>query len=180
MAAETVAFPLVATDVAAPVTQAAWHDLLGLLFTLLVLLVAYKLTLSPQERLATVLPTSDCELQRESCQLSLADGSRFELRIEGETNFATPDFVVRGRSTSTTLRPLSLAIRSLEPDIAGPLQAFSDGGNADFRALASLPLCTEKPMSWLLTVHLDAAGRQLHWPIRFQSNPRFAPKGSLH
>lgn len=150
-------------------SPAAWQDLLGLLFVALTLLVAGKLAVPRPAVPVTTLPLAACDLQREACRLRLPDGGSIELAVAGPAISPSQPFVLTGHSDRNDVRLLELAIRGVEQDLSSAPRPFRSAGNGAFRADASLPLCTVSRMTWQLSVLLEADGRRLRWPLRFQT-----------
>lgn len=151
-------------------SPAAWHDLLGLLFVALTLLVAGKLAVPRPAVPVAALPPAACDLQREVCRLSLPDGGSVELAVAGPAIRPSQPFVLIGHSDRRDVRLLELAIRGIEQDVSGAPRPFQRSGNGFFRTDASLPLCTLSRMTWQLSVLIEADGRRLRWPLRVHTD----------
>ena len=61
-------------------------DLFGFLLTLLALVIAWKLAVPRPAMPVATLPVAACNVQRESCQLTLGDATRIDLRISEVLN----------------------------------------------------------------------------------------------
>ena len=150
----------------APAPRAGLVDLVGLLLTVLALVVAYKLTRPPPVVPVRDLPTATCDLQRESCRLTLPGGAMLELTVAGRPLRPALPLFVAARS-SGDLMPLTIAIRGIEIEMASATQAFQPDGSGAYRAEAALPLCTVSRMTWEVSVVLETDGGRLRWPLLF-------------
>lgn len=151
----------------APSARAGLVDLVGLLFTVLALVVAYKLTRPPPVILVTDLPAATCDLQREACRLALPGGRTLELHIIGRPIRPNQPFIVEVRSDDGVLQPLDMALRGIEIEMASPAKAFQPDGQGNYRVETALPICTVSRMTWEASVQIEAGGERLRWPLFF-------------
>ena len=151
----------------APSARAGLVDLVGLLFTVLALVVAYKLTRPPPVIPVTNLPAATCNLQREACRLALPGGRTLELHIVGRPIRPNQPFIVEVRSDDGALQPLDMALRGIEIEMASPAKAFQPDGQGNYRVETALPICTVSRMTWEASVQIEAGGERLRWPLFF-------------
>ncbi len=149
----------------APSPRAGLVDLVGLLLTVLALVVAYKLTRPAPAIPVTDLPAATCDLQRETCRLTLPGGQSLELRLDGQPVHPNRPFVVEARSDSDSLRPVEISMHGIEIEMSSTAQPFQAIGDGAYRAAAMLPICTVKRMTWEVSVILQAGSERWRWPL---------------
>lgn len=149
--------------------SAGLGDLLGLLFTLLALLVAYKLAVPRPAAPVATLPPAACDLQRETCRVQLADNSSIELRIPGRPVVPNRTFIIEGSIAGGKIELLEVDVRGVDIDVSSPPAAFARSAGAHYRAEINLPFCTASRMVWQITVLLLNDGRTLKWPLQFHT-----------
>ena len=148
-------------------------DLLGLLLTLLALVIAWKLAVPRPAAPVATLPVATCDLQRESCRLTLDDVTGIDLRIDlhlpERPIVPNQPFTVEGHVAGSTVRLLAAEVHGVDVDVGTPPGTFSGAGNDTYRALLSLPFCTTSRTTWQMTILLSIDGRDLKWPLQFQT-----------
>ena len=148
-------------------------DLLGLLLTLLALVIVWKLAVPRPAAPVATLPVAACDLQRESCRLTLDDVTGIDLRIDlhlpERPIVPNQPFTIEGHVTGSTVRLLAAEVRGVDVDVGTPPGTFSGAGNDTYRALLSLPFCTTSRTTWQMTILLSIDGRDLKWPLQFQT-----------
>ena len=148
-------------------------DLLGLLLTLLALVIAWKLAVPRPAAPVATLPVATCDLQRESCRLTLDDATGIDLRIDmhlPERPIVTNQpFTIEGHVTGSAVRLLAAEVHGVDVDVGTPPSAFTGIGNDTYRTLLSLPFCTTSRTTWQMTILLSIDGRDLQWPLQFQT-----------
>jgi len=149
--------------------SAGLGDLIGLLLTLLALVVAWKLAVPRPAAPIATLPPAACDLQRESCRLTLGDNTRVELRIPGRPIIPNQTFVIEGNVAGGDVRLLEVDVQGVEVDIGTPPTTFISTGNGAYRTQLNLPLCTTSRMTWQMTVLLMVDGHYRKWPLRFHT-----------
>lgn len=166
----TTALPLAMPEAARPLLPLAlWHDLLGLLFVALTLLVACKLAIPRPALPATTLPVADCDLQRETCRLHVPGSGMLELDIAGRIIRPEQPFVVEAVTDRSDVRLLEMVIHGMELEMSSVPFRFQDNGDRAYRVEASLPVCTVRSMTWQMNVLIETDGRRLQWPLRFRT-----------
>lgn len=150
-----------------PSPRAGLIDLVGLLFTVLALVVAYKLSRPAPLIPVTELPAATCDLQREACHLSLPGGDWLELHITDRPVRPNQPFVVEARRSGDQIQPLSISMRGVEIEMNSAATAFEPDDKGGYRVESSLPICTANRMTWELSVQLEADGKRLRWPLFF-------------
>jgi hypothetical protein len=149
--------------------SAGLGDLIGFLLTLLALVVAWKLAVPRPATPIAILPAAACDLQRESCRLTLGDNTRVDLRIPGRPVVPNQPFVIEANVAGGDVRLLEVDVQGVEVDIGTPPTAFASAENGAYRTQLNLPLCTTNRMTWQMTVLLMIDGRYQRWPLRFHT-----------
>jgi hypothetical protein len=162
-------FRLVTTPAPTLSASGGLVDLIGLLLTLLALVIAWKLAAPRPAMPIPTLPLSACDLQRESCRLTLADATRVDLSIPGRPVVPNQPFVVEGSVAGGDVRLLEVEVRGIEVEIGSPPTAFASADDGAYRTRLDLPLCATSRMTWQMTVLLMIDGRYRKWPLRFHT-----------
>jgi len=144
-------------------------DLFGFLLTLLALVIAWKLAVPRPAMPVATLPVAACNLQRESCQLTLGDATRIDLRILERPIAPNQPFTIEGHVADSAVRLVAAEVHGIDVDIGTPPSAFSGAGNDTYRAMLNLPFCTTSRTTWQMTILLTIDGRDLKWPLQFQT-----------
>lgn len=144
-------------------------DLIGVLLTLLVLVIAWKLAVPRTVPAIPTLPLAACDLQRESCHLTLGDNARVDLHIPGRPIVPNQPFVIEANAAGGDVRLLEVDVQGIEVDIGTPPTTFASIENGAYRTQLTLPLCTSSRMTWQMTVLLIIDGHYQKWPLRFQT-----------
>lgn len=149
--------------------NAGLGDLLGLLLTLLALVIAWKLAMPRPATPVATLPVATCDLQRETCRLTLGDANHINLRIPERPILPNQPFTIEGDVTGSAVRLVAAEVRGVEVDVGTPPSAFSGAGSDTYRTALSLPFCTTNRTTWQMTILLTIDGRDLKWPLQFQT-----------
>lgn len=147
--------------------RAGWGDLLGLLFTLLVLVIAYKLARPAPGIIVNELPLARCDLQHQACHLTLPGEFSMEIRIPERPVKTNDAFTVVVTSKHAQLYPLHFLIRGIELEMRSGPATFETYGEGRYRVQIRLPLCTTNQMTWEGSVLLKAGGQFFKWPLIF-------------
>jgi hypothetical protein len=144
-------------------------DLFGFLLTLLALVIAWKLAVPRPAMPVATLPVAACNVQRESCQLTLGDATRIDLRILERPIAPNQPFTIEGHVADSAVRLVAAEVHGIDVEVGTPPSAFSGAGNDTYRAMLNLPFCTTSRTTWQMTILLTIDGRDLKWPLQFQT-----------
>jgi hypothetical protein len=144
-------------------------DLFGFLLTLLALVIAWKLAVPRPAMPVATLPVAACNVQRESCQLTLGDATRIDLRILERPIAPNQPFTIEGHVADSAVRLVAAEVHGIDVEVGTPPSAFSGAGNDTYRAMLNLPFCTTSRTTWQMTILLSIDGRDLKWPLQFQT-----------
>jgi hypothetical protein len=156
------------------------QDLLGFLLTLLALLIAFKLARPITPPRLTLLPPASCDLQRETCQLTLPGKLHVTLSVPGRPIVPNQSFVIEARGEHGRIELLSAQMHGVETPLSGDVAAFSDRGDDSFSTRVNIPLCTTSRMNWQLRVLLRLDGQFLEWPLPFNTETAAANASDKH
>jgi hypothetical protein len=110
-----------------------------------------------------------CDLQRQACAASLADGGRLEFSI-------TPRPIPLLQALRVEVTVTGITPRKVEVDFAG--ESMSMGYNRSelpatlpgrYAGTVSLPVCVSGSMAWVATVLVETDRRRIAVPFRFDA-----------
>ncbi len=144
-------------------------DLLGFLLTLLALVIAWKLAVPRSTTPVATLPVAACDLQRETCQLTLGDTTRIDLHILERPISPNQPFTIEAHVADSAVRLVAAEVHGIDVDVGTPPSAFSGAGSDTYRTSLRLPFCTTNRTTWQMTILLTIDGRDLNWPLQFRT-----------
>ncbi len=121
----------------------------------------------PVTRLATV---TDCDLQRQDCDLSLPGGGSLRVRFNDRPVRAMDEFLVDMRAPGGRVR--KLVARGVNMEMGYNEFLIEEVGESVYRAQVLLPICIRSRMVWDLHVYVEVGGRRFDAPFRFETHGR--------
>ncbi|MDS4013405.1 MAG: hypothetical protein RKP46_03500 [Candidatus Accumulibacter sp.] len=132
----------------------------------------YKLAPLLEPRTDIALPLSTCDLARQTCTASLADGGEVELSIEPRPIPALKPLLVKANFSGIEVRKAEIDFAGTEmkmgynrPQLAR--QAEREGSGSRFAGNANLPVCITGGMEWEATLLVDTGKAVIAQPFRF-------------
>lgn len=145
-------------------------DLIGVLLIALVVVVGYKLSplLLPKADI-TVQPDPLCNLQTDSCSVTLPSGGRIELTLGTKPVPMVKPFEVQVTASGFSPRRIEVDFAGIDMNMGLNRPELAARGNGKFAAEATLPVCISGYMDWQVTVLVDTGAEQIAIPFRFSS-----------
>jgi hypothetical protein len=145
-------------------------DLIGLLLIALVVVVGYKLSplLLPRADMV-VQPDPACNLQRQSCAVTLPVGGTVELAMGTRPIPMVRPFEVQVATSGFSPSRVEVDFAGIEMNMGLIRPELAARGNGRFAAQATLPVCITGAMDWQVTVLIENGGERIAIPWRFSS-----------
>ena len=145
-------------------------DLIGVLLIALVVVVGYKLSplLLPKADI-TVQPDPLCNLQTDSCSVTLPSGGKIELTMGTKPVPMVKPFEVQVAASGFSPRRIEVDFAGIDMNMGLNRPELAAHGNGKFAAEATLPVCISGFMDWQVTVLVDTGAEQIAIPFRFSS-----------
>jgi len=145
-------------------------DLIGLLLIALVVVVGYKLSplLLPKADMV-VQPDPACNLQRQSCAVTLPAGGTVELAMGTRPIPMVRPFEVQVATSGFSPSRVEVDFAGIEMNMGLIRPELAARGNGRFAAQATLPVCITGAMDWQVTVLIENGGERIAIPYRFSS-----------
>jgi len=145
-------------------------DLIGLLLIALVVVVGYKLSplLLPRADMV-VQPDPACNLQRQSCAVTLPSGGTVELAMGTRPIPMVRPFEVQVATSGFSPSRVEVDFAGIEMNMGLIRPELAARGNGRFAAQATLPVCITGAMDWQVTVLIENGGERIAIPYRFSS-----------
>jgi hypothetical protein len=145
-------------------------DLVGVLLIALVVVVGYKLSpmLLPKVDV-TIQPDPLCNLQTDSCAVTLPSGGKIELTMGTKPVPMVKPFEVQVMTNGVTPKRIEVDFAGIDMNMGLNRPELSARGNGKYAADASLPVCISGHMDWQVTVLVDTGAEQIAIPYRFSS-----------
>lgn len=145
-------------------------DLIGVLLIALVVVVGYKLSplLLPKADI-TVQPDPLCNLQTDSCSVTLPSGGKIELTMGTKPVPMVKPFEVQVAASGFSPRRIEVDFAGIDMNMGLNRPELVARGNGKFAAEATLPVCISGYMDWQVTVLVDTGAEQIAIPFRFSS-----------
>lgn len=145
-------------------------DLIGVLLIALVVVVGYKLSplLLPKADI-TVQPDPLCNLQTDSCSVTLPSGGKIELTMGTKPVPMVKPFEVQVAASGFSPRRIEVDFAGIDMNMGLNRPELAARGNGKFAAEATLPVCISGFMDWQVTVLVDTGSEQIAIPFRFSS-----------
>lgn len=145
-------------------------DLIGVLLIALVVVIGYKLSplLLPKADV-TVQPDPLCNLQTDSCAVTLPSGGKIELTMGTKPVPMVKPFEVQVVASGFSPRRIEVDFAGIDMNMGLNRPELVVRGNGKFAAEATLPVCISGYMDWQVTVLVDTGVEQIAIPFRFSS-----------
>lgn len=145
-------------------------DLIGVLLIALVVVIGYKLSplLLPKTDI-TVQPDPLCNLQTDSCVVTLPSGGKIELTMGTKPVPMVKPFEVQVAASGFSPRRIEVDFAGIDMNMGLNRPELTARGNGKFAAEATLPVCITGFMDWQVTVLVDTGAEQIAIPFRFSS-----------
>ena len=145
-------------------------DLIGVLLIALVVVVGYKLSPLLLARTdLTVQPDPLCNLQTDSCAVTLPSGGKIELTMGTKPVPMVKPFEVQVVASGFSPRRVEVDFAGIDMNMGLNRPELTARGNGKFTVEATLPVCITGYMDWQVTVLVDTGAEQIAIPFRFSS-----------
>ena len=143
-------------------------DLIGMELIALVVVVGYKLSpmLMPKADL-TVQPDPACNLQRQSCAVTLPNGGRVELNMATRPIPLVKPFKVEVATSGFTPARVEVDFAGIDMNMGLNRPQLVAGGDGRFVGEVTLPVCISGHMDWQATVLIETGSERIAVPYRF-------------
>ena len=145
-------------------------DLIGVLLIALVVVIGYKLSplLLPRADV-TVQPDPLCDLQKESCAVTLPSGGKIELAMGTKPVPMVKPFQVQVVASGFVPKRIEVDFAGIDMNMGLNRPELTVRGDGKYVAEANLPVCISGHMDWQVTVLVDTGTEQIAIPFRFSS-----------
>ena len=120
----------------------------------------YSPLLLPQVDL-TITSDPACDLNRQACRVSLADGGSLELTIMPRPIPIISPLTIEAKLNGIAAKSVELDFAGADMEMGHNRVALSPTGNGFFSGTASLPVCVTGRMNWRATLLIDSGSRRL-------------------
>ncbi|MEY4591957.1 MAG: hypothetical protein RIR18_852 [Pseudomonadota bacterium] len=145
-------------------------NIVGLVFFALILIGAYQFLplLLPQTD-ETVLPDPGCNLQQQTCTVTLSDGTKVALTMGTQPVPMITPFIVSVKADGFVPKRLEVDFTGVDMNMGlnrPTLVLQTDGA---YSTEASLPVCISGQMDWLVTLFVERGRLRTAIPFRLTS-----------
>ncbi len=131
-----------------------------------VLLLTRGGALMPQREVATQLPLSDCDLQRQVCSASLPGDGGITLSFEPRPVKPMQDFTIRLNSEGVEIRGAIVSFTGVDMNMGLNRFELKPNGKG-LSGGAILPICVRNRMDWEARLRLATPAETFEIPFRF-------------
>jgi hypothetical protein len=145
-------------------------SMVGLAFFALLLVGAYQLVplLLPQTD-ETVLPEPGCNLQKQTCTVTLADGAQVALTMGTQPVPMITPFSVSVKTSGFVPKRLEIDFAGVDMNMGLNRPALLLQTEGVYSAEASLPVCISGQMDWLVTLFVERGRQRIAIPFPLTS-----------
>lgn len=146
-------------------------DLIGIELIILVVVIGYKMSpvLLPKADV-TVQPDPVCNLQRESCSVSLPAGGTLELSMGQHPIPMVKPFSLQVKASGFTPDRVEIDLAGVDMNMGYNRQELKSIGEGRFETEMTLPVCITGQMDWQATVLVERGSERIAIPYRFTSS----------
>jgi len=126
---------------------------------------------------ADLTMTSDpaCNLNRQACRVSLADGGSLELTIQPRPIPVVSPLTIEAKLNGIAAESVELDFAGADMEMGHNRVVLSPTGNGNFSGTASLPVCVTGRMNWRATLLIGSGGRRLSVAYNFTAPSEAGP-----
>lgn len=145
-------------------------DVIGILLIALVVVVGYKLSPLLLPRADVVIqPDPACNLQRQTCAVTLPSGGRVELSMAPRPIPMVRPFEVQVTTSGFAPGRVEVDFAGIDMNMGLNRPGLAARGDGRFSGLVTLPVCITGAMEWQATVLIETGGERIAIPYRFSS-----------
>ena len=145
-------------------------DVIGILLIALVVVVGYKLSPLLLPRADVVIqPDPACNLQRQTCAVTLPSGGRVELSMAPRPIPMVRPFEVQVTTSGFAPGRVEVDFAGIEMNMGLNRPELAARGDGRFVGQVTLPVCITGAMDWQATVLIDTGSERIAIPYRFSS-----------
>ncbi|HRH13689.1 MAG TPA: hypothetical protein PK225_04985 [Azonexus sp.] len=144
--------------------------MIGILLIALVVVVGYKLSPLLLPRADVVIqPDPACNLQRQTCAVTLPSGGRVELSMAPRPIPMVRPFEVQVTTSGFAPGRVEVDFAGIDMNMGLNRPGLAARGDGRFSGLVTLPVCITGAMEWQATVLIETGGERIAIPYRFSS-----------
>ena len=145
-------------------------DVIGILLIALVVVVGYKLSPLLLPRADVVIqPDPACNLQRQTCAVTLPSGGRVELSMAPRPIPMVRPFEVQVTTSGFAPGRVEVDFAGIDMNMGLNRPQLTPRAGGSFAGQATLPVCITGTMDWQATVLIETGGEHIAIPYRFRS-----------